>query len=147
MDAFTNDASKIAVPTVTSGAVFQQNVSKVNVFSNVKGIETGTNIGTCNIEFWPNNYGQENGANVPNATMERYDFGDHPREGADGYGSMQIHNHAARQTLFAINHWRDGSRADVGIGNQTSGEPDWTFAANAASYRSMRLKVLVRLRP
>ena len=59
---------------------------------------------------------------------------------------MQVHNHAAGQTLFAINHWRDGRRADVGIGNQTSGEPDWTFAANAGSYRSMRLKVLVKTR-
>lgn len=49
-------------------------------------------------------------------------------------------------TLFAINNWRDGNRADVGIGNQTVGEPDWTFAANASSYRSMRLKVLVRPR-
>jgi sialate O-acetylesterase len=146
MDAFTYDPSKIAVPTVASGAVFQQNVSKVNVFSNVKGIETGTNIGTCNIEFWPNDYTQANGSNVPTASVDAYDFGDQRRESPDGYGSMQIHNHAARQTLFAINHWRDGSRADVGIGNQATGEPDWTFAANAGSYRSMRLKVLVRAR-
>lgn len=146
MDAFTDDPSKIAVPTVASGAAFQQNLSKVNVYSNVDGIVTGTNLEGCNIEFWPNNYGQENGANVPDATMERYDFGDQRREGPDGYGSMQIHNHAARQTLFAINHWRDGRRADIGIGNQTAGEPDWTFAANAGSYRTMRLKVLVKLR-
>ena len=83
---------------------------------------------------------------MPEASAERYDFGDQRREAPDGYGSMQIHNHAARQTLFAINHWRDGTRADVGIGNQTTGEPDWTFAANAGSYRSMRLKVLVRPR-
>jgi sialate O-acetylesterase len=59
---------------------------------------------------------------------------------------MQVHNHEARQTLFAINSWRAGSQADVGIGNQATGEPDWTFAKNAGSYRSMRLKVLVKLR-
>lgn len=146
MDAFTDDLSKIAVPTVSSGAVFQQKVAKLNVYSNVKGIVTGTNLDGGNIEFWPNDYGQENGANVPNATLERYDFGDNPRQAPDGYGSMQVHNHAAGQTLFAINHWRDGRRADIGIGNQTSGEPDWTFAANAGSYRSMRLKVLVKTR-
>jgi len=144
MDAFTDDASKIAVPTVASGAAFQQNVAKLNVYSDVKGIVTGTNLDGCNIEFWPNDYGQENGANVPNAAAERYDFGDQRREAPEGYGCMQIHNPRSRQTLFAINHWRDGSRADVGIGNQESGEPDWTFAANAGSYRSMRLKVLVR---
>ncbi|MBN8456994.1 MAG: 9-O-acetylesterase [Verrucomicrobia bacterium] len=146
MDAFTGDLSKIAIPTAASGAIFQQNVTNLNVYSNVKGIVNGTSLGGCNIEFWPNDYAQANSANVPDASPERYDFGDQRREDPGGYGSMQIHNHAAKQTLFAINHWRDGNRADVGIGNQPSGEPDWTFAANAGSYRSMRLKVLVRLR-
>lgn len=146
MDAFTDDLAKIAIPTVASGAAFQQNVSNLNVYSNVKGIVNGTNLGGCNIEFWPNDYTQANIAKVSDASPERYDFGDQRRDDPGGYGSMQIHNHAARQTLFAINHWRDGNRADIGIGNQPSGEPDWTFAANAGSYRSMRLKVFVRLR-
>jgi sialate O-acetylesterase len=146
MDAFTDDPSKIAVPTVASGAAFQQNVSNLNVYSNVKGIVNGTNLNGCNIEFWPNDYTQANISKVPDASTERYDCGDQRREDSGGYGSMQIHNHAAKQTLFAINNWRDGNRADVGIGNQPVGEPDWTFAANAGSYRSMRLKVLVRPR-
>jgi sialate O-acetylesterase len=144
MDAFTDDLTKMGIPTVSSAAKFQQKITKMNVYSNVKGIVTGTNLDGGNIEFWPNDYGQENGANIANATMERYDFGDNPREAKDGYGCMQIHNHAAKQTLFAINHWKDGIRADLGIGNQTTGEPDWTFAANASTYRSMRLKVFVK---
>ena len=57
---------------------------------------------------------------------------------------MQIHNHAAKQTLFAVNHWTEGSRADLGGGNQATGNPDWTFAANAGSYQVKRLRVLVR---
>lgn len=146
MDAFTDDPAKIALPTVASGAAFQQIVSKVNVASDVTGIVNGTNLDGCNIEFWPNDYVQANVANVPDASAERYDFGDQRRDAPDGYGCMQVHNPRARQTLFAINHWRDGLRADVGIGNQSSGEPDWTFAANAGSYRSMRLKVLVKSR-
>jgi sialate O-acetylesterase len=59
---------------------------------------------------------------------------------------MQVHNHDARQTLFAINHWREGAHADIGIGNQSKDNPDWTFAGNAGNYKVMRLRVLVRCR-
>jgi sialate O-acetylesterase len=143
MDAFTDDAAKIAVPTVASGAFFQQNVNNMNVFSNARDVVNGSGLTGGNIEFWPNNYSQENSAKVPNASDQTYDFGDKPFDPADGYGSMQVHNHAARQTLFAINHWRDGSKADIGIGNQPKNNPDWTFAANAGSINHKRLRVLV----
>ena len=96
------------------------------------------------IEFWPNNYGQANSANVPNASGQAYDFGDEPTDPPDGYGSMQVHNHNAKQTLFAVNHWREGKGADVGIGNRSEGNPDWTFAANAGGWQAKRLRVLVR---
>ena len=36
------------------------------------------------------------------------------------------------------------SMADLGIGNQPTGNPDWTFAGNAGSYQVKRLRVLVR---
>jgi sialate O-acetylesterase len=143
MDAFTDALDKIGVPTVKSGAHFQRNVVNMNVYSNVKGIVTGTGVRGGNIEFWPNNYGPANSANVPNASGEVWDFGDEPGDPADGYGSMQVHNHDARQTLFALNHWREGSHADVGIGNQPTGNPDWTFAGNAGAYQVKRLRVLV----
>ena len=81
---------------------------------------------------------------MPNASAQAYDFGDEPSAPADGYGSMQVHNHDAKQTLFALNHWSEAGRADVGIGNQPKGSPDWTFAANAGSWQAMRLRVLVR---
>jgi sialate O-acetylesterase len=146
MDAFTTDLGKIGVPVFGSGAEFQQNVTNMDVFSNVKGIVTGTGLDGGNIEFWPNNYGPANSANVPNASSDVFDFGDQRTDPADGYGSMQVHNHAARQTLFAINHWREGGNADVGIGNQAKDNPDWTFSGNAHSYHAMRLRVLVRCR-
>jgi sialate O-acetylesterase len=146
MDAFTDDPGKIGVPAFGSGAHFQQNVANLDVYSNVKGIVTGTHLNGGNIEFWPNNYGPENSASVPNASSDIFDFGDQPADPEDGYGSMQVHNHAARQTLFAINHWREGTHADIGIGNQPKDNPDWTFAGNAGGYRAMRLRVLVHYR-
>jgi sialate O-acetylesterase len=144
MDAFTDALDKIGVPTAKSGAHFQQNVANMNVYSNVKGIVTRTGLAGGNIEFWPNNYGPANSANVPNASAQVWDFGDEPSGQADGYGSMQVHNHAAKQTLFVLNHWTEGSHADLGIGNQATGNPDWTFAGNAGSYQVKRLRVLVR---
>jgi len=144
MDAFTNALDKIGVPTAKSGAFFQRNVANMNVYSNVKGVVAGTGLAGGNIEFWPNNYGAANSANVPNASSQVWDFGDEPSGPPDGYGSMQVHNHAAKQTLFALNHWREGSHADLGIGNQPTGNPDWTFAGNAGSYQVKRLRVLVR---
>jgi sialate O-acetylesterase len=144
MDAFTGDLAKIGVPTFQCGGHFQQNVANLDVFSNVKGIVTGAGLAGGNIEFWPNNYAPANSANVPNASGEVFDFGDEPVDPADGYGSMQVHNHEARQTLFALNHWSEGAKADLGIGNQPAGNPDWTFAANAGSYPAKRLRVLVR---
>jgi sialate O-acetylesterase len=144
MDAFSDALDKIGVPTLQSGARFQRNVANMNVYSNVKGITTGTGLAGGNLEFWPNNYGPPNSANVPNASGQAFDFGDEMGEPADGYGSMQIHNHDAKQTLFALNHWRDGDKADLGIGNQPTGNLDWTFAGNAGSYLAKRLRVLVR---
>jgi len=144
VDAFTNDLGKIGIPTLASGAKFQQNLTRMNIMSNVKGIVTGTDLAGGNIEFWPNNYGPSNTAAVPAASNENYDFGDQPTDPADGYGSMQIHNHDAKQTLFAINNWRAGGAADIGIGNSPIAKnTDWTFAANAKSYTAKRIRVLV----
>jgi sialate O-acetylesterase len=146
MDAFTDDLGKIGVPTMGSGAFFQQNVANMNVYSNVSGIVTGLGLKGGNIEFWPSNYGQRNSVNVPDASNENYDFGDEPAGHGDGHGSMQIHNHDAKQTLFALNNWRSGDRAELGIGNRPNDAPDWTFAGNAGSYRAKRLRILVHLR-
>lgn len=146
MDAFTNNAAKIGVPYFGSGEFYQQNIGNMDVFSSDDSIVTGTGLTGGNIEFWPNNYGQNNSAHVPHASNDTYDFGDEPSEPADGYGSMQVHNHDARQTLFAINHWGGGRDADIGIGNQSHDNPDWTFAKNASNYPVMKLIVLVRMK-
>lgn len=143
MDAFTDDVKKIGVPTIASGNTFQMPVANMNVVSNVKGVVTGTGL-KGNIEFWPTNYATGNSAQVPGADDKTYDFGDQPQPG--DYGSMQVHNPDAKQTLFTISHWVAGRDADIGIGNAPSGNPDWTFSKNSKNFKSMRLRVLVHVK-
>ena len=142
MKAFTKDAAKIGIPTYASRAKFQQPID-IDVYSNVSGLKTGTGL-TGNMEFWPNNYAQGNSMKVKGASGGVYDFGDQPVEPVNGYGSMQIHNTAAKQTVFAVNHWSAGENLELGIGNAPSGHPDWTFRGNFKTYRKPRLRVFVR---
>ncbi|MCW1916142.1 GDSL-type esterase/lipase family protein [Luteolibacter sp. GHJ8] len=147
MDAFTGGRHHIGIPTTASGAVYQQNVTNLEVLSNAPGIVTGTTATGGNIEFWPHSYTQANGIAIPNANAGTYDTGDTRTTGT--YGSMQVHNHdaGANQTIFALNHFgADGSVLDLGIGNNTApvdGGVDWTFAANAGNYSKRTLHVLV----
>jgi sialate O-acetylesterase len=120
-------------------------VTSMNVYSNAESVAMGVGLDGGNIEFWPNNYGPANGANIPGASGTTFDFGDQIGEPTDGYGCMQVHNHKAAQTIFAINNWRQGGNgAELGIGNSPTGNPDYTFTKNAGSYSFKRLRVLVR---
>ena len=147
MDAFTGDAAKIAIPTVASDATFQQAVANLTVVTNVPGLTSGSFPTGGNIEFWPNNYGQPNSGGVPGASDALYDFGDQPFDPKDGYGCMQVHNGGAKQTVFAINNFKGGANADLGLGNNpATGEranPDWTFAGNGGGFVLKKLRVFV----
>nr|WP_281398238.1 sialate O-acetylesterase [Ruficoccus amylovorans] len=146
MDAFTKDISKIGIPALDSKASFQQAVSNLSVRSNVAGVPTGDGF-KGNLEFWPNNYSPVNSANIPGASNDRFDNGDRP-DGSrpDGYGSMQVHLSDPVFTVFALNSWKNGNNADLGIGTNTaSGQhADWTFTKSASQYPYKQLKVLVR---
>ena len=144
MDAFTDDVKLIGIPTLDSGAVFQQHVQNLHVNSNAWGIPNAEGL-AGNIEFWPNNYGKSNAANVPGAANDAYDTGDQISTNTpDGYGSMQVHLADPAVTVFAINHWKNNP-LDLGIGTNTQGgEPDWTFTNNSDRYSIKRLKILVR---
>jgi len=144
MKAFTKDPKKIGIPTHASQARFQMPIESMDIFSNVPGLSVGTKITTGNIEFWPDNYGQKNQAGVEGASEGVYDFGDALAPPEDGYGSMQIHHGAAKQTVFAINQWKAGAKADLGIGNSSGDTRDWTFTSGAGSYTSKRLRVYVK---
>lgn len=144
MDAFAARAALIGVPAPITGAVYQQYVNKMNIFCNVPSVTTGSAI-PGNIEFWPTNYSAPNAAGIPGASESIYDYGD-KRDSGGTYGLMQIHNYGAAQTLLAFNNW-GGSSGDVclGIGNQPSSNPDWTFANNGAAYSVKTLQVYVKV--
>ncbi len=142
MDAFTDDAKKIGVPTYASGAAFQDMVKNLTVKSNVDGVKNGA-FPEGNIEFWPNNYQGHNEKQVPGASDKAFDFGD-KRSGDGDYGSMQVHNTAEAQTVFAFNAWRNVANADIGIGNAKGSNTDWTFSQSGKNLTSATLFVFVK---
>ena len=143
VDAFTNDIRKVGVPTLASGAVFEQALANMNVYSNNSGITQGQGIATGNIEFWPTNYLPEANSGLDGSSSV-FDFDD-INLGNGTYGSMQIHNYGAKETLFAFNAWNgDTSNVDLGIGNSPTGNSDWTFRQNLRNYTVRTMHVLVR---
>ncbi|WP_460502899.1 LamG-like jellyroll fold domain-containing protein, partial [Hymenobacter agri] len=151
MDNFASTLTQLGLPNPTANNVnFHRNVTNLNVFSSAgAGVTTGTGIGTGRIEMWYWNYGTGNTDNVPGASGSTYDFGDDPNVGSGNYGSFQVHNVTAGQTLLAYNNWGGngdgGGIGNIGIGNQVggSGNPDWTFTYNANAYTVKRIYILV----
>lgn len=145
MDTFSDDLDEVGLPTRASGAVYQGPVTNLTVISTVPGLAVGRDRPGGWLELWPSDYGTANAAGAPGADDNRYDWGDAPT-GSGDYGSFQVHDSAAGQTLLAYNHWgaAAGTAADIGIGSQPSGQPDWTFAANADAWSARRLEVYVR---
>jgi hypothetical protein len=149
MDAFTQNLKAISVPI---GSIkWQQKIDNMNVESNVGSIIKGTGITTGNIEFWSQCYYQSGGnPNIPQGNNSLQDFNDTPWLSQNCYGSMQVHNYAVPQTLFAWNAWVAqnswGYTGELGIGNQLggSGQPDWTYSNNAAQYSVKNLEVWVK---
>lgn len=143
MHAWTHHPRGFAIPAVWEGVRWQQAVSNLQVISNVNGVPTGT-FAAGWIEAWPSNYGPRNGAGVPGASDEIFDFGDQPSEPVEGYGCLQMHLPERKTTLFAISHWSAGGGADIGIGTSGGATRDWTFSGNAGSLPYKRLRVFVR---
>jgi hypothetical protein len=143
MDAFTNNPVQTGVPVLSTGAIFQQVVSNMNVASSAgAGVTTGTGITTGNIEFWHHCYAMGAGlGTIPAGNNGAFDFNDSTNGTASCYGSMQIHNYGAMQTIFAWNRWEGGGNGDLGIGNNPGTNPDWTFQQNAGSYTTKVLTV------
>ncbi|GAB4094174.1 HYR domain-containing protein [Flaviaesturariibacter terrae] len=146
MDKFTNTVSQTGIPSVGS-TFFQQKVTNMNVVaSSNAGVTAGTGIATGNIEFWNNCYTTGNTLGLAGANGGTYDYDDQRTVTSPScYGSFQVHNWGAQQTLFAYNRWASGGISDLGIGNNTgnSGHPDYTFQQNAGQYASRKLYVFI----
>ena len=138
MDAFTDDASKIALPTAKSGAVFQQYVTNMKVWSNVSTVTPGAKE-RGNIEFWPSNYGGAPRLGVPGATGA-FDVDD-TRDANGNFGCMQIHDTAALLPLFCYNNWGGkGGNCNLGIGPNTGGgNIDWTQVGSGQDWPNQRI--------
>jgi sialate O-acetylesterase len=146
MPPLDTNLAKLGVPTKSSGARFQKQISDVTVSSNVSGVETGTFADGCNVEFWDCNYAAPNTSGIAGADDQKFDFGDQMSPGVSpGYGSMQIHNFAKKQTIFAFNNFAAGNGCEVGIGNNpaSNGNPDWTFSQSAQNYSGGQLMIFV----
>jgi hypothetical protein len=148
--SITTRTDELGVPTYNSGIVHNQLLTDVEIQSNHPNLSTLGVIDTGVIEFWGTNYQTSNTLGVPNGDDSVYDFAD-TQWGSDsaGYGSMQIHDYESGQTLFAYNAWGGSNIDDLGIGSNPDedGDPDWTFASNAAEYSLKSLTVLVRSGP
>ena len=148
-DSFSQDPKLLGVPALATGAVFHQPINNLNVqTSSGSGVTAGEGLGAGNIEFWGANYQTTNGYGVPGASDATCDSGDVIVNNGT-HGSMQLFR--AGQTLFGYNAWGSytadagaQSSDDLGIGTQSTGQPDWTFAANSFRYSYKRLYVLVR---
>ncbi|MEZ4869538.1 MAG: choice-of-anchor Q domain-containing protein [Caldilineaceae bacterium] len=147
MDDFTdNIIAHTGVPVRSvNPAGFQQFVENMNVYSNVPGIVTGDHIATGNIEFWQNCYNRPGHLELQGANNDLYDFDDTINNdvSCDGWGSMQVHNYGASQTVFAYSAWDDAQVDAVGIGNNPTAEPDWTFSENAEAFTTRTLWIFV----
>lgn len=151
MDAFTPLMRNLPLPTADRGAMFQQKIANLNVraSSNAGVLVKEDGIQTGNIEFWPSNYSVGKTLNL-GGDDALFDWDDTGGSTGTGYGSMQVHNYGAGETLFAINSFGSNSsdKLCVGIGNypnpSSSFGRDWTHAYNAADFTLRRLSVYVR---
>ena len=140
--AFTGDARKIGLPT--SDYQEQRHVENIWLHSNVRQLDHQPYVGI--IEITSGNYRTPNKHGIRGASNDLHDIGDELLKGM-GYGCFQIHDRNNRQTIFAVNNWRNPSRLDVGIGNnpdmKKGQHPDWTFSRNGGKFSSAVLRVSV----
>ena len=122
--------SSLLFPTVSNENVIQRTVTNMSVASNYPTV-TNTSSTTGRLEIWPWNYGQGAQNNI-GGDNSKYDFDD-THSGNKYYGSMQVHNLSAAQTVMAWNRHYD-SNPDIGFGNNPAndGHPDWTFSSGSS---------------
>jgi len=131
LDDFTG--GQVVDTGIPTESIFEKTVTDLTLRTNASGISNATKVSGGAIEMWPNCYGS--GLN------STYDYDDTVSASSDCYGSFQVH--LGTTTLFAYNQWAGGGDDDLGIGNQATSNPDWTFAGNAATYTVRTLQAFV----
>ena len=144
VDPFTQDVTKLGLPSAENAVLFQQTVKNLTVKSNVASVTNGK-FADGNVEIWPSDYTMPNTAKVENASDKSYDFGDSgANANRNGYGSWQLHNFRNKEVIFALNHF-NAPVTDVGIGNNPKGHLDYTFTNSSRQYNYGELLVLVEV--
>ena len=124
--------SSLLFPTVSNANVIQRTVTNMSVDSNYPTV-TNTSSTSGRLEIWPWNYGESAQNNI-GGDNSKYDFDDR-HSGNASYGSMQVHNLSAAQTVMAWNN-HSASQPDIGLGNNPAStgnnkHPDWTFSGGS----------------
>ena len=118
----------------------------LTVRTNVPSVKPLTDSTDGFIEFYNSSYTAKRSATPAGGDDKLFDFNDTPTNPSKfGFGCLQVHDLAAKKTVFSFNHFNNAHVAcDVGIGTATSGNPDWTFSANAGQYKARRISVWVK---
>ncbi len=126
-DAWDNiTLSSLQFPTILNGNVIHRSVDNMSVSSNYPTV-TNTSSTIGRLEIWPYNYSATANSGI-GGNSSKYDFDD-THTGNSSYGSMQVHDLTASQTVMAWNR-HSSSDPDIGLGNNPdlSGHSDWTFS-------------------
>lgn len=132
LDAFTADPSLLGVPV---DRIFDVPASNMVVRSFAAAQPDVLVPTSGSLELWSNCYGE--GADGAYDSDDEVGLSE-----PDCYGSMQVH--VGGTPVIAFNRWAQGDSYDLGIGRASTGQPDWTFAQNGASFQKRRLEVYVR---
>ena len=96
----------------------RQPVANLTVRTNVSSVKPLTNSPDGFIEFYTSSYAAKRSATPAGGDDRVYDFNDTPTNPSKfGYGCLQVHDLAAKKTIFSFNHFNNARVAcDVGIG-------------------------------
>ena len=136
--------NNLLFPTVSNANVIQRTVTNMSVASNYPTV-TNTSSTSGRLEIWPYNYSKDANSNI-GGNNSKYDFDD-THTGGSSYGSMQVHNLSAAQTVMAWNR-HGSSTPDIGFGNNPAStgnneHPDWTFSGgNSLGTSNWKFQVL-----
>ncbi|MFN5884127.1 MAG: FG-GAP-like repeat-containing protein, partial [Bacteroidota bacterium] len=141
-DAWTGlTPAGLQVPDMVNGLVVQRNVFNVEVTSNMPGVNTGR-FDSARVEMWPWNYSPATSGLLPAGNGGIYDWDDTHSNGGGDHGSFQIHNisSGSRQTILAWNMHRAGGPAEIGFGNSSTSNTDYT-GDNANGSTNFRVQI------
>ena len=146
MDAFASSSDDLVLTDKPGARLYHQPVANLTVRTNVSSVKPLTNSRDGFVEFYTSSYLPKRSSTPAGGDDRVHDFNDTPTNPSKfGYGCLQVHDLAAKKTIFSFNHFNNARVAcDVGIGTATTRHPDWTFSANAGAYKARRISVWVK---